>query len=165
MHWYVIHTKPRQEKSALRNLEQQGYACYLPVFPSEKLRHGVLAIADEPLFPRYLFIRLDLGVSAKSWSPIRSTRGVNRLVCFGNEPTRVDERLIALLRSREHSLNRQPQQLFTPGERVQVNDGAFAGIEGVYQMADSENRAMLLIELLSKPTAIRLPLSGISKIP
>lgn len=58
MHWYLIYTKPRQEKSALQNLEQQGYQCYLPLLPKEKLRQGALALTGEPLFPRYLFTNL-----------------------------------------------------------------------------------------------------------
>lgn len=74
MHWYLIHTKPRQEKCALENLERQGYACYLPMLPTEKLRQRILTIGEEPLFPRYLFIQLDSGALAKSWSPIRSTK-------------------------------------------------------------------------------------------
>jgi len=40
------------------NLHRQGYPCYLPSIPTEKIRHGLLAVVDEPLFPRYLFIRL-----------------------------------------------------------------------------------------------------------
>ena len=164
MHWYLIHTKPRQEKSALQNLRQQGYACYLPVLPTEKLRQGNLTVADEPLFPRYLFIQLGMGDSARSWSPIRSTKGVSRLVSFGNEPAKVDDRLIDLLKSQEASVQGQPQRLFTPGERVRLTDGAFAGIEGIYQMADGESRVMVLIELLSKPVQLRIAPSSLRKI-
>ena len=80
MHWYLVHTKPRQEQCALQNLQQQGYQCYLPMLATEKLRQGRLVVSEEALFPRYLFIRLGLGQSDKSWAPIRSTRGVNQLV-------------------------------------------------------------------------------------
>jgi transcriptional antiterminator RfaH len=164
MHWYLIHTKPRQEKSALQNLTQQGYACYLPILPTEKLRQGNLTVADEPLFPRYLFIQLGMGDSARSWSPIRSTKGVSRLVSFGIEPAKVDDRLIDLLKSQEASVQGQPQRLFTPGERVRLTDGAFAGIEGIYQMADGESRVMVLIELLSKPVSMRVSPASLRKI-
>jgi transcriptional antiterminator RfaH len=164
MHWYLIHTKPRQEKSALQNLTQQGYACYLPILPTEKLRQGSLTVADEPLFPRYLFIQLGMGDSARSWSPIRSTKGVSRLVSFGNEPAKVDDRLIDLLKSQEDAVQGQPQRLFTRGERVRLTDGAFAGIEGIYQMADGESRVMVLIELLSKPVQLRIAPSSLRKI-
>ena len=122
MHWYLVHTKPRQEKCALENLHRQGYQCYLPTLPSEKLRQGLLMVADEPLFPRYLFIRLGQGDSAKSWAPIRSTKGVSRLVSFGIEPARVDDDLIELLRTQETSVQTEPERLFKQGERVRLTE-------------------------------------------
>lgn len=61
MHWYLVHTKPKQEKYALENLQRQGYECYLPLLLSERIRQGILMVTDEPLFPRYLFIRLGQG--------------------------------------------------------------------------------------------------------
>jgi transcriptional antiterminator RfaH len=164
MHWYLIHTKPKQEKCALQNLEQQGYVCYLPVLPTEKLRQGCLTVADEPLFPRYLFIQLGKGESAKSWSPIRSTKGVSRLVSFGAEPARVDDRLVELLKSKEGAVRGPPQRLFVPGERVRLTDGAFAGIEAIYQMADSERRVMVLIELLSKQVQLGVSPTNLRKV-
>ena len=154
MHWYLVHTKPRQEKRALQNLEQQGYECYLPTMPVERLRHDHLDITREHLFPRYLFIRLSMDNSAKSWGPIRSTLGVNRIVSFGSEPARINNNLINLLKLQETTLHDEPKRLFSPGDRVQLTAGAFAGIEGIYQMADGEQRVMVLIELLSKPVAI-----------
>lgn len=154
MHWYVVHTKPRQEQRALLNLEQQGYECFLPMLATEKIRQGSLVVADEPLFPRYLFIYLDHGDSAKSWSPIRSTKGVSRLVTFGTEPAKVSPQLIDTLRQRHTEISTEPQRLFNPGDRVLIADGPFAGLEAVYQMTDGERRAMVLIELLSKPTRL-----------
>lgn len=155
MHWYAIHTKPRQEKCALLNLEQQGYECYLPLLPTEKIRQGCLEVTEEPLFPRYLFIRLDASGSGKSWTPIRSTRGVSRLVTFGAEPAKVDNRLIEMLRAQSADTPRT-LRLFSPGERVMVIDGPFAGIEAVYQMSNGESRVMVLIELLSKPVQMSI---------
>ena len=163
MYWYLVHTKPRQEKCALENLERQGYQCYLPTLPSEKLRQGLLTVSDEPLFPRYLFIRLGREDSAKSWAPIRSTKGVSQLVSFGVEPAKVEDGLIELLRVHEASVQAEPDRLFNPGERVRLTEGLFAGIEGIYQMTDSECRVMVLIEILSKPMAIRVAPTGLRK--
>jgi len=111
-------------------------------------------VADGPLFPRYLFIRLAQGDSAKSWAPIRSTKGVSRLVSFGIEPSRVDDGLIELFRIQEASVQIELERLFNPGERVRLTEAPFAGIEGIYQMADGEHRVMVLIETLSKPVAV-----------
>lgn len=75
--WYLVHTKIRQEAVALANLQRQGFECFLPLIWVEKLRRGNLQVVQEPLFPRYLFIRLGMGAESQSWAPIRSTLGVS----------------------------------------------------------------------------------------
>jgi transcriptional antiterminator RfaH len=164
VNWYLVHTKVRQEIRALENLNTQGYQCYLPTRPTEKLRQGVLAIEEEPLFSRYLFIRLGHDESAKSWAPIRSTKGVSRLVSFGGEPARVDDGLIRLLQNQEALIRTEPERLFKPGERVRITEEPFAGIEGIYQMADGERRAMVLIELLSRQVRVKIAPANIRKV-
>jgi len=98
MYWYLVHTKPRQEKCALENLLRQGYQRYFPTIPTEKLRQGLLELMELPLFSRYLFIRLGLGSEDMRWSLIRSISGVSRLVSFDTEPLSVDDCLIEQLR-------------------------------------------------------------------
>ena len=164
MHWYLVHTKPRQEKCALENLQRQGYQCYLPTLPSEKIRQGVLTVVEEPLFPRYLFIRLGQSDSAPSWAPIRSTKGVSRLVSFGGEPAKVADSLVEALRAQEAAVQAAPQRLFQPGDRVRLTEAPFAGIEGIYHMADGERRVMVLIELLSKQVQVRVAPAHLRKV-
>lgn len=164
MHWYLVHTKPRQEKCALENLERQGFPCYLPTFSAERLRRGALVAANEVLFPRYLFIRLGLGVSTQSWAPIRSTRGVSRLVNFGSEPAKVSDSLIEALRTQELVLQGMHEPLFKPGERVRLTEAPFADVEGIYQMTDGERRAMVLIEMLSKQVRVQVAPASLRKI-
>jgi len=164
MNWYLILTKPRQENCALQNLERQGYVCYLPVFSAGKLRQRVVTVVNEPLFPRYLFIKLESGAKAKSWSPISSTKGVSRLVSFGSEPAKVDEQLINALMARERAQQGWSQSIYFSGERVMVTAGAFSGIEGIYQMTDGSSRVMVLIELLNKPTQLLISQSALRKV-
>ena len=164
MHWYLVHTKPRLESVALENLERQNYRCYLPMLAVEKLRKGRLTTVNEPLFPRYLFIQLDTGVSAPSWAPIRSTKGVSTLVRFGMEPAKVPEALVDSLMSHEEALRSKPMAMFNPGDHVKVKQGPFAGIEGIYQMSDGEQRVMVLIELMSKPVVLPLAPTQLAKL-
>ena len=124
----------------------------------------MLVVTDEPLFPRYLFIRLGQGDSARSWAPIRSTKGVSRLVSFGVEPAKVADSLVEALRVRESSVQAEPERLFKPGERVRLTEAPFAGIEGIYQMADGERRVMVLIELLSKQVRVRVAPADLRKV-
>lgn len=164
MHWYLVHTKPRQERCALENLERQGFACYLPLLPVEKIRQRTVKVTAQPLFPRYLFIRLGRGQSSQSWAPIRSTTGVSRLVTFGSEPAKVDDALVDALKAREAALQGSPEPLFQAGDPVRLTEGAFAGFEGIYQMADGERRAMVLIELMSRPVALRVEAVALRRV-
>ena len=89
MNWYLVHTKPRQELLALENLERQNYSCYLPTMPVEKIRDNSTVMVEEPLFPRYLFIRSAEDMAGAQWGALRSTRGVVKLVGFGAGPVGV----------------------------------------------------------------------------
>lgn len=159
--WYVVHTKIRQEALAMTNLNRQGFECYMPMIKMEKLRRHKATLVEEPMFPRYLFIRLDSSGSGQSWSPIRSTVGVSQLVRFGGQPAVVDSKLIELLRAREQV--GQPERLFKSGEKVVVADGPFAGIEAIFKTADAESRSMILLEMLSKPVAMRIETASLRK--
>ena len=115
--WYLIHSKIRQECVALENLERQGFECFLPLIRSEKLRRVALQVLQEPLFPRYLFIRLGTGVESQSWAPLRSTVGVSRMVTFGQTPAKIDDELIADIRIQSDSAEVELHH-FEAGEAV-----------------------------------------------
>jgi len=147
----------------LENLVAQGYICYLPLIAIEKIQRGKIVRVVEALFPRYLFIQLDTAYSSQSWAPIRSTVGVSRLVTFGGQPAKVDHEIIHAVRQGDVHRSNLVQTLFTAGDQVQILTGAFAGINGVYQMPDGQDRAMLLIEILSKSVKMSVPAVGIRK--
>lgn len=164
MVWFLVRSKPRQEAVALANLARQGFQSYLPLFAAEKLVRRKSTVVQEPMFARYLFVRLDATGQGQSWSPIRSTVGVSKLVCFGSRPARVDDALIATLREREATQQADPITLFAHGDSVRITEGAFAGLEAIYQMNDAEGRAMVLLDLLSKLVAMTLDAASLRKV-
>jgi len=163
LNWYLVYSKPRQELCSLENLERQGFECFLPLIAVEKLRRKVIVVVQEPLFPRYLFIRLDASQEGRSWNPIRSTTWVSLLVTFGQVPAKVDDQLVEIIRSTVSDASVR-QRHFEPGELVRINDGPFAGLEAVYQMPDGEARVMVLIEILSKKVSLSIEPPSLSKI-
>lgn len=164
LNWYLIHSKPRQERVALQNFEQQGVEVYLPLKAVEAQARDTVTVKAEALFPRYLFIRLDDTAPALSWSAVRFTRGVSRLVCFGAEPARVDPALIERLKACEADRQQTPVRLFSPGSPVRVTRGPFAGLDAVYQMADGDRRAIVLIELLSRSVSLAAPVADLRRL-
>jgi len=167
MHWYLIHTKPKQEFRAQENLDQQGYTTFLPTLKVQKLKKNTVEVQEDPLFHRYLFIQLDQVQS--NWFPIRSTRGVHQMVRFGihAEPAIVPDFLLEALRTWDP--DRLPaKELFEPGEPVQIKEGPFKNLDGDFLqlLKDStgESRALLLIDILGKSQKIKVPMSHLQKI-
>jgi transcriptional antiterminator RfaH len=162
-HWYLIHTKIRQETVALQNLERQGYTCFYPTLMAEKVRRKALTLVEEPMFPRYLFIQLDTGLASQSWAPIRSTLGVSRLVKFGQDPAKVDPAIIEALQATQAQGAPVVRRQFSPGDALHVTDGPFKGIEAIYQATDGEGRVIILFELMSKPVQMTIEPTQVKK--
>lgn len=156
-HWYAVSCKPRQEAIAEENLLRQGYRVYLPRIQSQRRRHGQWTNVIEPLFPRYLFIRVDH--TSRSTAPVRSTRGAVGLVRFGGQPAVVPEEVISAIVQREtpeSGLHQDDRPLFHAGEPVKLESGPLAGMEGIFVEEDGEKRTIVLLELLGKANKIRI---------
>lgn len=159
--WYLVQTKPKQEFRALQQLENQGFVCFLPTLPAERVVQGRLATRIEPLFSRYLFIRLSL--ARCDWSPIRSTRGVSKMVAIGGRFATLPDACVEALEDAQKAQCEVPQRLFEPGERVTITQGPFAGLEGIYQVPDGEARALVLIELMNQPQKLKFAVQTLRK--
>lgn len=149
--WYLVYTKPRQERVARTNLERQGYETYLPLMRKSLRRRGRRTTSIVPMFPRYLFIHLDQ--STDNWGPIRSTLGVVSVVRFGHEPARAPDGLVSYLHTREDKEGVQtlPTQEIRPGTKVRIAEGVFMGYEGVYLARSSRERVVVLLQLCGRP--------------
>lgn len=152
--WYVVQTKPRSETHAIENLERQGYTSYCPYITQRKRIRQRWQQITEPLFPRYLFVQLKEGID--DFAPIRSTIGVIGLVRFAGQPANIPDEVIEHIRQQESQL-RAPQDKkpgWQPGIRLEVIDGPFAGLQGIYQKTQGEERVLLLLELLGKQSKV-----------
>jgi len=146
------------EKTAANKLIEQGYETFLPMCINEK-KHN----KPEPLFPCYLFIRLQLGID--DIGPVRSTYGVQGgLVRFGSfipeVPQEIIEQLKALSDGDTLHLDRD---YYKPGELVRIKEGPFKLLSGVIEARSKGDRVWVLIrELGSHP--IRLHIKDIENL-
>lgn len=77
-----------------------------------------------------------------------------QLAYFGARVAKVDGTLVDLLRQREQTL--PTAAMFHCGDSVVIADGLFAGIEAIYQTADAERHAFILLEILAKPVSMHI---------
>jgi len=162
-HWYAIYTKSRQEMTAAENLRRQAFEVYLPNIKQGHRLRGKWQEKIAPLFPRYLFIRLNLGED--NIAPIRSTHGVTKLVSFSGQPATVPDMLIdALTRSSDPDtgLLCPEKDLFEAGATVTIVDGPLHGLEAIFKVHDGEQRSIILLELLGKTQLIKIDSSHLT---
>jgi len=156
--WYVVHTHANAERIAERHLARQGYSVYLPQYAKTRRHARRVEMVTAPLFPRYLFVRMD--PEATAWTPIRSTVGVTSVVCQGGRPAPLDEAAVDEIRSRESGdgLVALDPPRFAKGERLQITAGPLAQQLGLFEGIDDKDRVVLLLDLLGRPVRVRVPL-------
>jgi len=161
--WYVVQSHPNAEHKAVLNLERQGFATYLPRYLKRRRHARRVEVVPVPLFPRYLFVGIDLEV--QRWRSIFSTLGVSRLVCNGEQPTPIAELVIANLKSREDEggfVRLNTPILFRAGDKIRILDGAFADCLGLYDgMKDSE-RVAVLLDLLGRKVRVTVDVEAVT---
>jgi len=149
--WYPVQTKARQERVAMENLARQGFELYCPQVRRTCRRRGRWTGTVEPLFPRYLFIRID--PETCDISPIRSTRGVIGLVRFAHKLVPVPPPVLVAVRSAEDAdgyVQFGAKNAFQTGDAVQILDGPFAGLAAIFESETGGRRVMILLEALGK---------------
>lgn len=162
INWYCLHTKPKKEHQVDGILRQRGIITYLPVRREIKKRR--LVATDEPLFPRYLFARVDLplvGMSAVVYTP-----GLANMVHFCGEPAVVDPQIIDSLQQREQQgTGPEVHGRFAPGERVHIKAGPCRDIEAVFDSRLSgTGRVRILLQLLGRQTPVEVNEHWLEKI-
>ncbi len=153
--WYVVHTQPNGEARADLNLRRQGFATYLPRYARRRSHARRREVVKRPLFPRYLFVGLDL--SLDRWRAIHSTFGVNRLVLAGEQPLPVPDGVIDDIRAREDGEGLVALGLpagVGPGSRIRLVDGIFAEAKGVLERIADDRRVAILLELLGREVRV-----------
>jgi transcriptional antiterminator RfaH len=158
--WYLIQTKPRQEARAEEHLTRQNFECFRPLRSSLLEGQKGRRVGEEELFPGYLFLRMD---EEHSWYPIRSTRGVCRVVAFGGQPCPVGDSLIEQIRNRV-SVAAVQAKPFTCGETVLVRTGN-SDVQAIFLCEDGEERAVILLNMLQRQQRVILPRAAISRMP
>jgi transcriptional antiterminator RfaH len=163
--WYVVHTQPHYEGRADLNLRRQGFATYLPRYQRSRRHARRTETVTRPLFPRYLFVALDL--ARDRWRSIQSTFGVSQLVLAGEEPLAVPTEVVDEIRAREGMDG--IVRLGLPagvgvGSRVRLIDGIFEDARGVIERIADDRRVAILLQLLGREVRVFVPAASVGTI-
>lgn len=148
-HWYVIQTKPKEEDRADSNLRAWKIETFVPKLKEKKFGqyasyHGFVV---KHLFPRYIFARF----SANRLFHVNYTRGVQKVVSFGNGPTPVEDEIVDLIRSRisDDGFVRLGES-FKSGDAIVVKAGPLKGLVGIFERSlNDDERVMILLSTVN----------------
>jgi transcriptional antiterminator RfaH len=155
--WFVVQTQVNSELKAAQNLGRQGYEVYLPRYLKRRCHARKVDFAAKPLFPRYLFVAIDM--ATQRWRSIQSTSGVSRLVCNGDDPAMVPEGVVHALQAREDDkgfIALQSKPAFASGDKVRVLAGAFTECAGLFHGLADHDRVSILLDLLGRKVRVLL---------
>ena len=159
--WYVISTKARREQFAQEQLNRRAVETFLPRI-IEPGRIGIKPVIA-PLFPGYLFVRIDLDLQYFDvvWTP-----GVRKFVGFGALPCPVDDAVVDFLFARggQEGILR-PLPIFKEGDMVRIKHGPFEGLVGIIERPGcGQGRVRVLMELLRRQTRVDVPQQIIERV-
>jgi len=157
--WCAVYTKAKNEEFAELNLRLRGIDTFFPklFIPNSTKRKKQIV----PLFPSYLFVRLQL--DSKEQSSIVWCPGVKRLLSFDGTPAIVEESLMAFLMHHAGSDGIiSARRNLKVGQRVSIDGGPFDGLAGIIQEPPSaKGRVKVLLQLLKRPTKVDVPVQFI----
>ena len=154
--WYLVHTLPHGERRAQLHLGAQGLRTHFPTI-EKTIRHArQLRTVRAPLFPRYVFLILDLG--RDRWRSVWGTAGVSSLYSCDDRPDPVPEGIVEILITNSDEAN---LALFTSGmatgQSVRILSGPFANVVARLERLDAAGRVRVLLDMMGTtvPVAVR----------
>lgn len=146
--WYVLRSKPRKESSAARLLESSGLDVYYPQLRVHK-QHGKPP-ALQPLFPGYLFGRLD--PLSSEISQANRTAGILYILGYDGEPWPVPDDLILSIKKRVTRSGGSAMTVgFRSGDRVIITSGPMQGVDAIFDaQLSGTGRVRVLIQILQR---------------
>ena len=116
---------------------------------------------SKPLFPGYVFCRLDPMYRL----PLLTIPGVINLVAVGKTPVPIDDSEIAAIRSVMHSqLDTEPYPFPEGGKRVRLGAGPLAGLEGFLIDDNAQQQVVICVSALRRSVAVSIERAWIQPV-
>jgi transcriptional antiterminator RfaH len=161
--WYVIQTKPGDEHRVETHLLNQEIETFLPLLETHQYYGGKLVQRIKPLFPNYLFGKLDLKLH---YYNVKWTRGVSKILGTENGPIPISEKVVQTIRDKmgKDNLVKLEDEL-KEGDAVRVTSGPFKELMGIFQKKMSDKgRVKVLLSLIGVDLPVQISQWQIKKV-
>ena len=141
--WFLAYTAPHREVTGQTHLGRQGFRSFLPRY-LKTVRHArKLREVNAPLFPRYLFVALNL--ERDRWRSVNSTTGITTLFMMDDRPVPARPGIVeTLIQSADASGRLRFSDPLEPGQKIRLVAGPFAQALGILARLDNAGRVEVL---------------------
>ncbi len=167
--WYVVHTysgyentvKATIEKTVeARQLQEIIHTVSIPMETVTELTDNGSKTYDRKLFPGYVLVKMVM--TDDTWHIIKNVRGVTGFITSGStKPTPLSEDEL-------YQLGVEKREIivgYDVGDTVSIEDGPFAGFNGVVEMLDIEkNKVRVIVSMFGRETPIELELDQVEAV-
>jgi transcription antitermination factor NusG len=158
--WFACHTKPRCEKKFDELAAREGFPHYLPLIRSVR-RYGTRAKTfTKPLFPGYVFVRIEPGRKARLYQQDLLVRALP----VENEPVFLRQ-LADVKAICASGLEAAVHPLMRKGTHVRVVGGPLHGLEGYVDDPVNPQGIVVSVDVLQQGLRVRLPLENLQLLP
>lgn len=154
--WYLIYTKPRQEKVLSGQLQENEIEYFLPTVKTLRTWHDRKKFIDLPLFPSYVFVYL------KDTQQYYNAVNSDGFLCFvrsGKEMVRVGQQVINEIKViTDHGKDVEvSQEYFAPGQQLVIQKGPLTGLTCQVVEHNKKQKILVRIDLLQRSILATLP--------
>jgi transcription antitermination factor NusG len=151
--WFALRVKSRAEKFVATMAHNKGFEEFLPLYQCRHRWSDRFKTVELPLFPGYVFCR----VNPEHRLPLLIIPGVLHFVGIGKVPVAIDDGEIAAIQSAVNSgLAVEPWNYLEVGQRVVLEYGPLAGLEGILIEARKQHRIVVSVRLLQRSVAVEI---------
>jgi transcription antitermination factor NusG len=151
--WFAVRVRPQAEQVVATVARAKGFEEFLPLYKARRRWSDRFKWVDLPLFPGYVFCRLD----GESRLPILTIPGVLHFVGIGKAPVPIDDAEIAAIQTALKSgLWAEPWPFLDVGQRVRIEEGPLSGVEGILVEVRKKHRVVVSVSLLKRAVAVEV---------
>lgn len=143
--WYVLYSKPRNEKKVTERLSEQGFDVYCPLIKTLRQWSDRKKKVQLPMFPGYVFVH----ISETERMQVLQDYGVLNFVFWLGKPAKVRDNEIEAIKEIAENGNEVKihTSSFEVGQLVTIPDGPFKGMSGKIDKLD-KRKIIVLVEQL-----------------
>ena len=160
--WFGVRVRSHFEQIASAAMRARGIEEFVPIVRVRRRWSDRIKELDVPLFPGYVFCRFDM----ERRTPVMSCPGVVNVISFDGRPAPIPDEEIQSVRALiDSSLGVQPHPFLASGEKVRIDYGPLAGVEGMVVEMKKRFRLVVSVNLLQRSISVEIDRAWVSPVP